>query len=206
MYRGECESTWNKEIGWLRTFYLDLLAPRSPCAPGVAGALEEALLRRGQQPRPRPERRRGDAHPQGTPEPAWPKVQVAMLTGLDLAIQFGLRWADDVTFDTRTVRGWRRKGRRRERKPYYVPMSDDLAAVLRALPSRPKSPWVFPNTCGTGPEDGSTSSAACSRRLCVRARSRTSAGMICATRAAAQPRRRSGTMKWHRPPTRSGDW
>jgi hypothetical protein len=32
-------------------------------------------------------------------------VQVAMLTGLDLAIQFGLRWADDVNFEARTIRG-----------------------------------------------------------------------------------------------------
>jgi integrase len=85
---------------------------------------------------------------------AWCKVQVAMLTRLDLAIQFGLRWAEDVNFEACTVRGWRRKGRRRERAPYYVPMSDDLAAVLRALPSRLKSPWVFPNMMGTGPEDG----------------------------------------------------
>src|SRR5262249_42721452 len=88
------------------------------------------------------------------PEAAWPKVQVAVLTGLDLGVQFGLRWADDVNFEARTIRGWRRKGRRRELKPYYVPMSDDLVAVLRALPSRLKSPWVFPNTIGTGPEDG----------------------------------------------------
>ena len=28
-------------------------------------------------------------------------------------------------------------------------LSDDLAAVLRALPSRLKSPWVFPNASGT---------------------------------------------------------
>src|SRR4030095_5841686 len=33
-------------------------------------------------------------------------------------------------------------------------MSDDLVAVLRALPSLLKSPWVCPNTLGTGPEDG----------------------------------------------------
>lgn len=91
---------------------------------------------------------------QALPETGWPKVQVAMLTGFDLAIQFGLQWADDVNFEARTVRGWRRKGRRRERKPYYVPMSNDLAALLRALPSRLKSPWVFPNRTGTGPEDG----------------------------------------------------
>src|SRR4029434_8859455 len=87
------------------------------------------------------------------PEAAWPKVQVAMLTGFDLAIQFALRWADDVNFEARTIRGCRRKGRRRELKPYYVPMSDDLVTVLRALPSRLKSPWVFPNTIENRPDD-----------------------------------------------------
>lgn len=36
---------------------------------------------------------------------------------------FGLRWADDVNLEARTVRGWRRKERRKEKKPYYVAMS-----------------------------------------------------------------------------------
>jgi Putative transposase len=35
---------------------------------------------------------------------AWPMVQVATLTGLDLAIQFGLRWADHVNFEARHPR------------------------------------------------------------------------------------------------------
>ena len=83
------------------------------------------------------------------PAAAWPKVEVAMLTGFDLEVQFGLRWAEDVNFEARTVRGWRRKGRQRKLTHYDVPMSDDLAAVLRALPSRLKSPWVFPNASGT---------------------------------------------------------
>src|SRR5262245_59252522 len=38
------------------------------------------------------------------------------------------------------------------RSPRRTPGSP--AAVLRALPSRLKSRWVFPNTLGTGPEDG----------------------------------------------------
>jgi integrase len=83
------------------------------------------------------------------PAAAWPKVEVSMLTGFDLEVQFGLRWAEDVNFEARTVRGWRRKGRKRQVTHYDVPMSDDLAAVLRALPSRLKSPWVFPNASGT---------------------------------------------------------
>lgn len=155
---GCAAATWNKEASWLRAFYRDLLqairehpdrhAPLvSPVGPGHFFAEDNS---RARWLRDEEESRLHTA----LPEAAWPKVQVAMLTGFDLAIQFGLRWADDVNFEARTVRGWRRKGRRRERKPYYVPMSDDLAAVLRALPSRLKSAWVFPNTIGTAAEDG----------------------------------------------------
>jgi integrase len=155
---GCAASTWNKEVSWLRAFYRDLLeavrkqparhvALVSPVSPKHFYAEDNSRTRY-----------LTDAEETtlqaALPEAAWPKVQVAMLTGVDLAIQFGLRWANDVNFEARTVRGWRRKGRRRELKPYYVPMSDDLVAVLRALPSRLKSRWVFPNTIGTGPEDG----------------------------------------------------
>jgi integrase len=155
---GCAASTWNKEVGWLRAFYRDLLeairkqparhvALVSPVSPKHFYAEDNSRTRYltdDEETALRDE----------LPEAAWPKVQVAMLTGLDLAIQFGLRWADDVNFEARTIRDWRRKGRRRELKPYYVPMSDDLVAVLRALPSRLKSRWVFPNTIGTGLEDG----------------------------------------------------
>jgi integrase len=155
---GCAASTWNKEVSWLRAFYRDLLeavrkqparhvALVSPVSPKHFYAEDNSRTRYLTDAEETQLRA-------ALTEAAWPKVQVAMLTGVDLAIQFGLRWADDVNFEARTVRGWRRKGRRRELKPYYVPMSDDLAAVLRALPSRLKSPWVFPNTLGTGPEDG----------------------------------------------------
>src|SRR5262249_36646299 len=36
---------------------------------------------------------------------------------------------------------------------YHVPMSDDLRAVLRALPSRMRSEWVFPSESGDTPLD-----------------------------------------------------
>jgi len=156
---GCAESTWNKEVGWLRTFYRDLLdavrAHPDRHVPLVSPVLSKKHFYAEDNSRDRHLNDDEETRLRSTlPADAWPRVQVAMLTGLDLAIQFGLRWADDVNFDARTVRGWRRKGRRRERKPYHVPMSDDLAVVLRALPSRLKSPWVFPNTLGTGPEDG----------------------------------------------------
>ena len=156
---GCAASTWNKEVGWLRAFYRDLsrrsvkqparhVALVSPVSPKHFYAednsrdrhlsdAEEAQLRGGAARGRVAQGAGGDAH-----------------RGRTSRIQFGLRWADDVNFEARTIRGWRRKGRRRELKPYYVPMSDDLVAVLRALPSRLKSPWVFPNTLGTGPEDG----------------------------------------------------
>jgi hypothetical protein len=67
-----------------------------------------------------------------------------MLTGLDRGVQFRLEWETDVNFEARTVRGLRRKGRRRELVPYFVPMNDDLLGVLRALPLRCRSRWVFP--------------------------------------------------------------
>jgi integrase len=145
-------------LRWLRRFYRDLLETirKHPerYAPLVSPVSKDQFYpednNRTRHLSDDEEARLRDA----VPETAWPKVQVAILTGFDLGISFRLRWADDVNFEARTIRGWRRKGRRRELKPYFVPMCDDLVAVLRALPSRLKRPWVFPNTIGTGPEDG----------------------------------------------------
>ena len=36
---------------------------------------------------------------------------------------------------------------------YFVPMNDDLRAILRALPSRMRSEWVFPSETGDTPLD-----------------------------------------------------
>jgi hypothetical protein len=155
---GAAESTWNKEVSWLRAFYRDLLEMIRKQPTGHVALVSPVSPKHFYAEDNSRDRHLSDAEElalrAALPEAAWPKVQVAMLTGLDLGVQFGLRWAEDVNFEARTIRGWRRKGRRRELKPYYVPISDDLAAVLRALPSRLKSPWVFPNTIGTGPEDG----------------------------------------------------
>jgi integrase len=36
---------------------------------------------------------------------------------------------------------------------YYVPMNDVVRAILRALPSRLRSEWVFPSETGDTPLD-----------------------------------------------------
>ncbi|HSV05053.1 MAG TPA: tyrosine-type recombinase/integrase, partial [Candidatus Binatus sp.] len=38
--------------------------------------------------------------------------------------------------------------------PVKVPINTELLAALRALPSRGRSEWVFPNAADTGPLDG----------------------------------------------------
>jgi integrase len=59
----------------------------------------------------------------------------------------GFGWADDVNFDAGTIRARDPKGGR----GYHVPMNDELRTLLRALPSRLRSPWVFPSETGTTP-------------------------------------------------------
>jgi hypothetical protein len=182
---GCAPSTWNKEVSWLRRFYRDLLeAIRKQPDRYVPLVSPVGVDHFYPEDHSRDRHLSDDEETQlrtALPDEAWPKVQVAMLTGFDLGIQFGLRWAEDVNFEARTVRGWRRKGRRRERKPYYVPMSDDLAAVLRALPSRLKSPWVFPSETGETPLDAQNFVNRSFRPALRRPRSPTSTGMTSAT-------------------------
>ena len=77
----------------------------------------------------------------------WPLVAVALHTGFRQGNEFRLRWADDVNFDTGQVRAHFTKSG----EDYYVPMNDELRAILRALPSRLRSPWVFPGETGLAP-------------------------------------------------------
>jgi integrase len=76
-------------------------------------------------------------------ETEWPKVAFALLTGFRQGNQFRLRWTD-VNFDAGTVCARRSKSG----EDYIIPMSDDLRALLSALPSRLRSEWVFPSETG----------------------------------------------------------
>jgi integrase len=69
---------------------------------------------------------------------------VALNTGFRRTNCFKLRWAEDVDFEAGTIRARDPKGGR----DYHVPMNDELRSILRALPSRLRSPWVFPSDTG----------------------------------------------------------
>jgi integrase len=158
--------TTNKELSFARAVYCDWI-----------GACED----RGVPAKPNPFRQRRRDHSDRNklfqPEPAartrylsyreedrlreaigaehWPKVLVAIHAGLDRGAQFGLPWSD-VDLTTRT-HPERRKGRRSGPVPVITPINDDLLTVLRALPSRGRSAWLFPNDPNddtAGPLDG----------------------------------------------------
>ncbi len=80
------------------------------------------------------------------PEKHWPKVEVAMHTGLRRAEQFNLRWPD-VNFNTRTITIHRSKSG----ETRHVKMNDWVVEIMRGLPSRLKSEWVFPSETGESP-------------------------------------------------------
>src|SRR5262249_22569750 len=73
---------------------------------------------------------------------------VALHTGLRRGEQFRLRWSEHV-FTTGIVTVADSKSG----EPRHVPMNDTVRAVLRALPSRLKSAWVFPSETGETPLD-----------------------------------------------------
>src|SRR5439155_9030493 len=70
-------------------------------------------------------------------------------TGLRRSEQFGLRW-ESVDFTTGIITVPRSKSGETRR----VPMNDTVRELLRALPSRLKSAWVFPSGTGETPLDG----------------------------------------------------
>jgi integrase len=78
----------------------------------------------------------------------WSKLVVALHTGLRRGEQFRLRW-EDVDFRTGIVTiPDSKSGEAR-----HIPMNDTVRTVLRALPSRLKSAWVFPSEAGETPLD-----------------------------------------------------
>ena len=79
-------------------------------------------------------------------EEHWPKVAAAQYTGIRRSNLFALRWAD-VNFDTGVVSVRLSKSG----EGYHVPMNAELRGILRALPSRMRSVWVFPSETGETP-------------------------------------------------------
>ncbi len=75
-------------------------------------------------------------------------VLVALHTGLRRAEQFRLRW-DCVDLINRILTVPRSKSGESRR----IPLNDDVLDILRGLPSRLKSAWVFPSGTGETPMD-----------------------------------------------------
>jgi site-specific recombinase XerD len=143
--QGLSEATCNRRFTFLRMVYRsairDELIDRHP----VAGSL---FFREGNQrvrylsddEEQRLRQAMGGEH--------WPKVTVALHTGFRQGNQFRLAW-EDVNFEAGSIRACRSKSGH----DYYVPMNDELRAILRSLPSRLRSAWVFPSDTGDTPLD-----------------------------------------------------
>ncbi len=76
----------------------------------------------------------------------WQIIEFAFNTGLRQSEQFRLRWehvnlANHVLTIPRSKHGGAR----------HVPLNDTAMAIVRSLPSRFHSPWVFPNAAGATP-------------------------------------------------------
>jgi integrase len=80
----------------------------------------------------------------------WSLVELAIHTGLRRGEQFRLRW-EDVDFQNRIITvhgkgGWVR----------HIPMNDKVMEILRRLPGRMKSEWLFPSKTNLTPLDAGT--------------------------------------------------
>jgi site-specific recombinase XerD len=76
----------------------------------------------------------------------WDKVLVAIHTGMRRGEQFGLKWTS-VNFETNVLTIPRSK----HGEARHIPMNDRVVAILRTLPSRLKSPYVFPSKTNKTP-------------------------------------------------------
>ena len=78
----------------------------------------------------------------------WPVVAIALNTGLRRAEEFHLKW-EHVDFNANVLTIPRTKAGRVRR----VPMNSFVRELLRSLPSRLKSAWVFPSAAAETPLD-----------------------------------------------------
>jgi len=79
----------------------------------------------------------------------WHFVELAIHTGMRRGEMFNLRWAD-TNFQTRIITIPRSKSG----ETRHIPMNDRTVEILRGLPSRMKSEWVFPSLTGATPMGG----------------------------------------------------
>jgi integrase len=110
----------------------------------------------------------------------WVVVEIALYTGLRRGEQFGLRW-DHVDFGTGLLTVPRSKHGEARR----VPMNDTVRDILRALPSRLKSPRVFPSETGETPLGARNFMSRVLSRRSVGPVSQTSGVTTCSTRLRA---------------------
>ena len=82
------------------------------------------------------------------PQEYWPFVEIAINTGMRRGEQFGLRWSN-VNFQTQTITIPRSK----HGETRHIPMNDTVQTILRNLPSRMKSEWVFPSQTSETPKN-----------------------------------------------------
>jgi integrase len=81
-------------------------------------------------------------------ETSWPVVALALNTGLRRGELFAMRW-DDIDCTTNVLTIPRTKAGRTR----HVPMNGKVRAILGALASRGRSPYVLPSANGAGPRD-----------------------------------------------------
>ena len=98
-------------------------------------------------------------------------VAIALNTGLRRAEQFDLTW-EHVDFNANVLTIPRTKAGRVRR----VPMNSLVRALLRSLPSRLKSPWMFPSATRDTALDSQNFMNRVFMPAVKRAASRTSAG------------------------------
>lgn len=142
---GAAEGTCNRHLTLLRAVYnLAIADGKAEANPVVSGLFFKETNQRvrylSDDEETRLREKMGDEE--------WPKVAFALATGFRQGNQFRLTWAD-VNFDAGTIRARRSKSGH----DYHVPMNDELRAMLRGLPSRLRSPYVFPSETGETPLD-----------------------------------------------------
>jgi integrase len=140
---GMAAASVNRELTFLRAvFYMALGDGELDVIPFGKGAGKVRLLKENNR-RVRYLTDKEEALRKKIPVAEWPKVAVALHTGFRQGNQFELKW-DDVNFETGTIRARASKSG----EDYHVPMNDELRAILRNLPSRMRSEWVFPSATG----------------------------------------------------------